>query len=94
MGPPDGASVGKDVGVDECVTVGPGDGAPVGSNVGALVAGLVDGAPVGVDEGKLVITPTNSPMVGCSVSPILSSETGASTGTSIRESVGSRNSNP
>ena len=77
MGLPDGTSVGEDVGVDECVTVGP-----------------ADGAPVGVDEGKLVITPTNSPMVGSSVSPMLSSETGASTGTSIRESVGSRNSNP
>ena len=85
MGLPDGASVGDNVGVDECVTVGPADGAPVGSDVGA---------PVGVDEGKLVITPTNSPMVECSVSPILSSETGAPTGTSIRESVGSRNSNP
>lgn len=114
MGLPDGASVGEDVGTDECVTVGSADGATVGSADGALVVGIVDGTPVGVEEGfavskaasaivpppvvgKLAMEPTNSPIVGCSVSSALLgnaaiiSAAGASTGTSNR---GSRNSNP
>ena len=84
------------------LVVGLVDGAPVGVEDGFAVSTAASAivAPLSV-VGNLAIEPTNSPMVGCSVSPALLgktamvSATGASPGTSKnRDDAGSRNSRP